>query len=203
MHYLSSITCIPVSITITRKKEIMYRLWGIYPWGKDFPTLFWGIYPSTAIYNPKTEFYIYDYWWAPLYKQKTHSNNHTNTQSFSTKKKKKKEPCKKKLRIAHCEESLIKSSILYCCLALYFSSSCLQRGQQDIIRSHWSTHLRWNIWEHGNCLTSSMSLYLARHIQHSCQYHNTNIRRRQEKSLGRWSSMAFQLMLWLHADKVV
>jgi len=123
---------------------------------------------------------------------------------LAQKRKRKKEPCKKKkLRIAHCEESLIKSSVLDCCLALYFSNSCLQRGQQDIIRSHWSTHLRWNIWEHGNCLTSSMSLYLARHIQHSCQYHNTNIRRRKEKSLGRWSSMAFQLMLWLHADKVV
>jgi len=38
---------------------------------------------------------------------------------------------------------------------------------------------------YGNCLTSSMSLFLARHMQHSCQYHNTNIRRIKKKSLGR------------------
>lgn len=50
----------------------------------------------------------------------------------------------------------------------YLLSCCLQRGQQDMILSHWSTHWRWNICEHGSCLISSFSLYFPKHIQHSC-----------------------------------
>lgn len=57
----------------------------------------------------------------------------------------------------------------------YLCNPCLQRGQHDMILSHWSTHFRWNKWEQGNCLTSSLSLYLAKQMQHSCgfsQHHN-------------------------------
>ena len=61
-----------------------------------------------------------------------------------------------------------------CCFSyFYLYNPCLQIGQHDIIFSHWSTHFRWNIWEHGNCLTSSSSLYLAKQIQHSCKYITT------------------------------
>ena len=47
-------------------------------------------------------------------------------------------------------------------------SSCLQRGQEEMILSHLSTHLRWNMCVHGSSRTSSFSLYCARQMQHSC-----------------------------------
>lgn len=58
-------------------------------------------------------------------------------------------------------------SELSCC---YLCNPCLQRGQHDIIFSHWSTHFWWNKWEQGSCLTSSLSLYLAKQMQHSCHH---------------------------------
>ena len=156
------------SIYCNHKKKKSCTDFGVYPWVKDFPIL--GnqvLLPSFChVHSSKTEFYTYGYWGAPLYKPKTHSSNQTSTYNFLSHTVKK---------AYNRKESLIKTSALFCCLALYLSNPCLQRGQQDIIRSHWSTHLRWNIWEHGNFLTSSLSLYLARQIQHSCQYHHTNV----------------------------
>lgn len=49
-------------------------------------------------------------------------------------------------------------------------SSCLQSGHEEMILSHLSTHLRWNMCVHGSCRTSSFSLYCARQMQHSCSF---------------------------------
>lgn len=99
----------------------------------------------------------------------THSSNHVNTYISPRRKKKLKLKLKWKWKW---NERPIKTSASMWLLAFYLCSSCLQRGQQEVIRSQWSTHLRWKTWVHGSCLNSSLSLYLARQIQHSCQSHH-------------------------------
>lgn len=57
----------------------------------------------------------------------------------------------------------------------HFSNCLLQSGQQEMILSHWSTQPTWNRCEHGSSLTSSLSWYFAKHMQHSCIFIIKNI----------------------------
>lgn len=88
---------------------------------------------------------------------------HTCTVTHVTKVKNK----KRSLECVYIIYQIRLMSELSCC---YLCNPCLQRGQHDIIFSHWSTHFWWNKWEQGSCLTSSLSLYLAKQMQHSCHH---------------------------------
>lgn len=54
-----------------------------------------------------------------------------------------------------------------------FLTSDLQRGQRAFIASHLSTHSVWKKWVQGSSRSSSLSRYLAKHMQQT--YTNGNV----------------------------